>query len=63
MGIILDWWVLAAMMPVGMSSSSFWLPQDEGKDFVKGAEDSLCFHIGQNLYDNINVIDMKEETT
>ena len=51
------------MMPVGMSSSSFWLPQDEGKDFVKAAEDYLCFHIGQNLYDNINVTDMKEETT
>ena len=62
MGIILPWWVLAAMMPVGVSSLSFWLPQEEGKVFVKGA-DVLCFHIGQKLYDNIDVIDMKEETT
>ena len=60
MGIILPWWVLAAMMPVGVSSSSFWLPQEEGKGFEEGA-DVLCFHIGQKLYDNI--IDMKEETT
>ena len=48
------------MMPVGVSSSSFWLPQKEGKGFEEGA-DVLCFHIGQKLYDNI--IDMKEETT
>ena len=63
MGIIWPWWVLATMMPVGTSSSSFWLPQEEGKGFVKGAEDAFCFHVGQKLYDNINVIDMKEETT